>query len=88
MNSGKTKKSKSYDLYPKKFFDGLDEVSEITIMIHGLRNDQSGALAKFRIAKQRLTQLGYKHPVVGFSYDSNTRGSSDRRARTQQKGWR
>lgn len=74
LNSGTTKKNKQYDLYPKKFFDGLDVVPEITIMIHGLRNDQSGALTKFRIAKQRLTQLGYLHPVVGFSYDSNTRG--------------
>lgn len=74
LYDGKTKNTKQYDLYPKKFFDALDTISEITIMIHGLRNNPSGALAKFRIAKQRLTQLGYLHPVVGFSYDSNTKG--------------
>lgn len=74
LGSGKTIKTRSYDLYPKKFFDDLDNVSEITIMIHGLRNNKSGALAKFHIAQQRLSQLGYNHPIVGFSYDSNTKG--------------
>ena len=44
-------------------------------MIHGLRNNPSGALAKFVIAKRRLVQLGYKNPVIGYSYDSNTTGA-------------
>jgi pimeloyl-ACP methyl ester carboxylesterase len=44
-------------------------------MIHGLRNNPSGALAKFVIAKRRLVQLGYKNPVIGYSYDSNTSGA-------------
>ena len=44
-------------------------------MIHGLRNNPSGALAKFVIAKRRLTQLGYKYPVIGYSYDTNTTGA-------------
>jgi hypothetical protein len=44
-------------------------------MIHGLRNDKSGALAKFKIAQKRLRQLGYRHPVIGFSYDSNVKGA-------------
>jgi len=74
LKSGKTIKNKPYDLYPKKFFETLDQIPEITIMIHGLRNNKSGALAKFSIAKNRLQQLGYQHPVVGFSYDSNTKG--------------
>lgn len=74
LTTGKTKKNKPYDLYPKKFFDSLGMVPEITIMIHGLRNNKSGALVKFRIAGNRLSQLRYLHPVVGFSYDSNTRG--------------
>lgn len=73
LKSGKTKKNKAYELYPKKFFDGLGNVSEITIMIHGLRNNKSGALVKFQIAKHRLEQLGYFYPIVGFSYDSNTK---------------
>lgn len=74
MDSGKTLKNKPYDLYPKKFFKTLDDISEITIMIHGLRNNRSGALTKFSIAQSRLEQLGYRYPVVGFSYDSNTKG--------------
>ena len=43
-------------------------------MIHGLRNNPPGALAKFVIAKRRLMQLGYKNPVIGYSYDANTYG--------------
>lgn len=74
LRSGKTLKKRQYVLYPKKFFEGLVNVSEIAIMIHGLRNNKSGALTKFLIAQSRLRQLGYVHPVVGFSYDSNTRG--------------
>jgi len=74
LRTGKTRKNKPFDLYPKKFFDCLDGVPEITIMIHGLRNNKSGALVKFALAKQRLAQLGYTHPIVGFSYDSNTKG--------------
>ncbi len=43
-------------------------------MIHGLRNDRSGALAKYVIAQKRLKSLHYNHPVIGYSYDSNTAG--------------
>ena len=43
-------------------------------MIHGLRNDKSGALAKYVIAQKRLKTLHYKYPVIGYSYDSNTAG--------------
>jgi pimeloyl-ACP methyl ester carboxylesterase len=74
LGSGRKLKNKSYDLYPKKFFETLVNIPEITIMIHGLRNNKSGALTKFAIAQSRLKQLGYKYPVVGFSYDSNTKG--------------
>ena len=44
-------------------------------MIHGLRNDKAGAVNKFMIAKNRLRKIGYPHPVIGFSYDSNTKGA-------------
>ena len=43
-------------------------------MIHGLRNDRSGALAKYVNAQKRLKTLHYNHPVIGYSYDSNTTG--------------
>jgi len=75
LDSGITIKNQSYHLYPKRIFDALVGAKEITIMIHGLRNNAPGALTKFVIAKKRLTYLGYKNPVVGYSYDSNTTGA-------------
>jgi len=72
LYSGRTIKHESYSLYPKRDFDALIGSKEITIMIHGLRNNASGALTKFVIAKRRLAHLGYKRPVIGYSYDSNT----------------
>ena len=74
LHSGRTINDKPYNLYPKKDFENLIGSKEITIMIHGLRNNPPGALAKFVIAKRRLAQLGYKSPVVGYSYDANTYG--------------
>ena len=44
-------------------------------MIHGLRNDKASAIQKFIMAKKRLKQLGYVYPVIGYSYDSNTKGA-------------
>ena len=75
LDSGITIKNQSYHLYPKRIFDALVGAKEITIMIHGLRNNAPGALTKFVIAKKRLAYLGYKNPVVGYSYDSNTTGA-------------
>ena len=75
LDSGITIKNQAYHLYPKRVFDALIGTKEITIMIHGLRNNTSGALTKFVIAKRRLVHLGYKNPVIGYSYDSNTTGA-------------
>ena len=75
LRDGSTLKNNKYFLYPKKSFDKLVGSSEITIMIHGLRNDNAGAINKTQIAQHRLRQLGYRHPVVGYSYDSNTTGA-------------
>ncbi|MCV0411720.1 DUF726 domain-containing protein [Nitrosarchaeum sp.] len=72
---GKTIKNNPYFLYPKKAFDDLVGSKELVIMIHGLRNDNAGAIAKVVLAKNRLSKLGYRHPVIGFSYDSNTTGA-------------
>ena len=75
LGNGKTLKTNSYYLYPKKYFTKLIGIKEITIMIHGLRNDNAGAVAKVLLAKNRLHKLGYIFPVIGFSYDSNTTGA-------------
>jgi triacylglycerol esterase/lipase EstA (alpha/beta hydrolase family) len=75
LANGKTLKNNLYYLYPKKDFKKLIDSKEITIMIHGLRNDNTGAMAKVRLAKNRLHKLGYTYPVIGYSYDSNTTGA-------------
>jgi len=75
LTTGKTIKTNFYHLYPKKYFKKLIGSKEITIMIHGLQNDNAGAVAKVILAKNRLRKLGYLYPVIGFSYDSNTTGA-------------
>ena len=75
LKTGKTLKKNKYYLYPKKAFRKLIDSKELTIMIHGLRNDNAGAIAKAVLARNRLRKLGYTHPVIGFSYDSNTTGA-------------
>lgn len=73
--TGRTLVRDRYRLYPKSYFAGIAGSDEIVIVVHGLRNDNAGAIQKARIAKNRLRRLGYRHPVVGFSYDSNTTGA-------------
>ena len=75
LTTGKKIKKNSYYLYPKKNFNKLYKEKELVIMIHGLRNDKKGALQKVILAKRRLKKLGYVYPVIGFSYDSNTKGA-------------
>lgn len=75
LGSGKTLKNNRYHLYPKKDFQKFIGSKELTIMIHGLRNDNAGAVAKVQLARNRLRRLGYPYPVAGFSYDSNTTGA-------------
>jgi len=74
LTTGTTLKKNPYHLYPKKDFEKLIGSKELTIMIHGLGNDNAGAVEKVIIARNKLRRLGYHYPVVGFSYDSNTIG--------------
>ena len=73
--SGVTLKNNSYYTYPKNDFKKLIDSQELTIMIHGLRNDNAGAVAKVVLAQKQLRKLGYTHPIIGYSYDSNTTGA-------------
>ena len=75
LGTGNTLKTNSYSLYPKKDFRQLTGCKELVIMIHGLRNDNAGAVAKVILAKNQLHKLGYSYPVVGYSYDSNVTGA-------------
>lgn len=83
----------TYRLYPRRYFEDMIRGSpELVIMVHGLRNDDRGALEKVVIARKMLARLGRGRsgdgvrkgrqllpPVVGFSYDSNTLGAHVRR---------
>jgi triacylglycerol esterase/lipase EstA (alpha/beta hydrolase family) len=73
--TGKTIKNNSYYLYPKQDFKKLIDSKELTIMIHGLRNDNAGAITKVVLAKNKLKNLNYSYPVIGYSYDSNITGA-------------
>ncbi len=75
LSNGLTLKHNSYYTYPKNDFKKLINSKEFTIMIHGLRNDNAGAITKVILAKKQLHKLGYKHTVIGYSYDSNTTGA-------------
>ncbi len=80
LSNGRKLKKNSYYLFPSKVFDKISTSKELVIMIHGLRNDKAGANQKFLIAKKRLKQLGYTYPVIGYSYDSNTKGAHLRKS--------
>ena len=41
-----------YTLYPARTFDAIYGSTEVTIMIHGLRNNSASAVEKFNIAKR------------------------------------
>ena len=75
LTTGRTIKTNFYYLYPNKDFKKLIGSKEVTIMIHGLQNNNAGAVAKVLLARNRLRKLGYAYPVIGFSYDSNTTGA-------------
>lgn len=75
LTDGTTLKKNLYYFYPQQDLKRIIDSTELTIMIHGLRNDKAGAVAKAILAKNRLRKLGYAHPVIGYSYDSNTTGA-------------
>lgn len=81
LSSGRTLKKSGYSVYPKGTLERLFGRQEVTVMVHGFRNDRAGAAAKFEIAAARLESLGYRHQVVGYSYDSNVRGAHARATR-------
>jgi esterase/lipase superfamily enzyme len=75
LTNGRKIKNLSYTIYPKTSLQRLYDTKELVIIIHGLRNDIASAQQKFLVVKKKLKQLGYRYPILGFSYDSNTRGA-------------
>ena len=74
-STGITLRRRRYSLFPRGLDRRLAGSAEIAIMVHGMRNDSTGAATKTQIAAQRLADLGYEHPVIGYSYDSNIAGA-------------
>ena len=48
---------------------------EIVIYVHGWNADEQSALDQFDTVKASLDSLGYTQPIIGFSWDSNTKFS-------------
>ena len=40
--------------------------------VHGWNADEESALSQFNIVKESLESVGYRQPVIGFSWDSDT----------------
>ena len=73
--SGKKLKDKPIFITPKNKFQKLAKAQEVVIFVHGMRNSTVGAKMGTNALRLRLRKLGYKHPIIGFSYDSNIRGA-------------
>ena len=71
LSTGETLKKNQYYLYPKKDFEKLKGSKELTIMIHGLRNDKKGAVAKAVIDVLYQLLLPGGELVIGNFHVSN-----------------
>jgi triacylglycerol esterase/lipase EstA (alpha/beta hydrolase family) len=75
LHDGHIIKDKPIFITPKDKFNKLAKAKEVVIFVHGMRNSTVGAKMGTNALRLRLRRLGYKHPVIGFSYDSNVRGA-------------
>lgn len=75
LHNGKLLKNKPVFITPKDKFNKLKNAKEVVIFVHGMRNSTVGAKMGTNALRLRLRKLGYKHPIIGFSYDSNVRGA-------------
>jgi len=78
LRTGKIKKYEkmfSYYLYPKYKFENIYKAPEIVIFVHGMRNSRKGSVMGTNALRRKLRKLGYKYPVIGFTYDADVRGA-------------
>ncbi|MDY7080963.1 MAG: alpha/beta hydrolase, partial [Halobacteria archaeon] len=56
---------------------GMDESNhapeELVVFVHGWQTTPREALSDFSSVREAFRENGYDHPVVGFSWDSDTR---------------
>ncbi len=62
-------------LWPYNKIEKMAKQKEMVIFVHGMRNSPKGAIMGTNHLRRRLRKLGYKYPVIGFSYDSDVRGA-------------
>lgn len=78
LRTGELKKDKKmfgYFLYPNYKFENILKAPEIVIFVHGMRNSRKGSMMGTNALRIKLRKLGYKHPVIGFTYDADIRGA-------------
>lgn len=75
LHDGAYKIHPVYSLFPQKKFNKILNSEEIVIFVHGFRNTSYGAKKGGQTLRRTLRKLGYKHPVVSFSYDADVRGA-------------
>lgn len=68
-----------FGLSPTSYYPSISEVApsctpnrEIVIYVHGWDANRQDAIDQFNIVKASLQSLGYRQPIIGFSWDSNT----------------
>jgi len=78
LRTGELKEGKDmfgYFLYPKYKFENILQAPEIVIFVHGMRNSRKGSVMGTNTLRRKLRKLGYKYPVIGFTYDADVRGA-------------
>jgi len=70
-----SRRESRYNTYPKAKVAKIFEGKEVVIFVHGMRNSRWGAIHGARLLRNRLRKVGYKYPVVAFTYDAEIRGA-------------
>jgi len=73
QRTGEMVNKNRYALYPKYKLGRIARGKEVVIFVHGMRNSRWGAIHGARLLRNKLRKLGYKYPVISFSYDAEIR---------------
>jgi len=75
QNTAESEHDGNYNTYPKSKVAKIFKGKEVVIFIHGMRNSRWGAIHGARLLRNRLRKIGYKYPVVAYTYDAEIRGA-------------